>query len=191
MKTNIIAFVAPKGYGKTTACNIIKEHYQAVQLNFKDALIKELKQNFPDLLEQIRLTMGMFDEKYTTIYPTDDELFQVKPPLVRTLMQNYGTEVRRGDDPNYWVMQWKLALADLDVPIVLCDDVRFVQELDAVRAYGGTLIRINRSDMQNTDTHQSETEQEGFECDYTVTTCEGNQEQFARDILEIVATITK
>lgn len=187
MKTHIIAFVAPKGYGKTTACNIIKEHYQAVQLNFKDALIKELKQNFPDLLREIA---SICREVYMREFTIDD-LFTEKPPLVRTLMQNYGTEVRRGDDPNYWVMQWKLALADLDVPIVLCDDVRFVQELDAVRAYGGTLIRINRSDMQNTDTHQSETEQEGFECDYTVTTHNGNQEQFARDILEIVAAITK
>lgn len=186
MKTHIIAFVAPKGYGKTTACNIIKKHYQAVQLNFKDALIAEIKQNFPDLLDKL-VNIHLSWKNIASI----DDLFHVKPPLARALMQNYGTEVRRGDDPNYWVMQWKLALADLDVPIVLVDDCRFNEERDAIQAYGGTLIRINRTDMQNTDTHQSETEQEGFECDYTVTTCEGNQEQFARDILEIVATITK
>lgn len=179
MKTHIIAFVAPKGYGKTTACNIIKDHYRAIQLNFKDALIKELKENFPDLLRELSSVYNLFEE----------ELFAMKPVLVRTLMQNYGTEVRRNDDPNYWVMQWKLALASLDVPIVLTDDVRFQNEYDAVRAYGGTLIRINRTDLMSDSTHQSETEQVGFECDYTVTTCEGNHEQFARDILELVQKI--
>ena len=47
----IIGLCGYKGSGKTTACNIIKKHLDdVVQINFKDALIEEIKEKFPDLL---------------------------------------------------------------------------------------------------------------------------------------------
>lgn len=179
MKTHIIAFVAPKGFGKTTACRMIAEHYDVTQLNFKDGLIRELKQNFPNLL-------SVLSERYSMDI---DTLFSMKPAEVRALMQNYGSEVRRGDDPDYWVLQWKLALADVRTPLVLNDDTRFLNEAAAVKAYGGTLIQIDREDMIAEDMHISETEQQSIKCDYKVTTSEGNHEQFKRDLLAIVQQI--
>lgn len=180
----IIGFTGKKQSGKTTACNALRERYDVRQSNFKDALIKELKEKFPDLLEHIR-SKTFVTEGVATL----DLLFQEKPPLIRTLMQNYGTEVRRGDDPDYWVMQWKMALVDLlkeDETIIVVDDVRFKNEAEAVRAYGGIIIRLNRTDMESTDGHVSETEQDTITADYTIETGAGMQDELARKLYEIV-----
>ena len=187
----IIAFTGKKQSGKTTACIALRERYNVVQrLNFKDALIKEIKQNFPDLLREIASRYYAFSDNEVFIgEDAIDSLFRIKPPLVRTLMQNYGTEVRRGDDPDYWVMQWKLALVELlqeDETIVVVDDVRFKNEAEAVRAHGGIIIRLNRTDMESTDGHVSETEQDTIVADYTIETGAGMQDELARKLYEIV-----
>lgn len=181
----IIAFTGKKQSGKTTACNALRERYDVRQLNFKDALIKEIKQNFPDLLKVLAWEESV---KIGTTISVDD-LFILKPPSIRTLMQNYGTEVRRADDPDYWVMQWKLALVELmreDETIIVVDDVRFKNEAEAVRAYGGIIIRLNRTDMESTDGHVSETEQDEIPADYTIETGAGMQDELARKLYEIV-----
>ena len=119
----LIGLVGFKQSGKSTAAKYLEEKYGFVRHNMKDALIAEIKQNFPDLLEGIAkahpdITGGMFlDEAIQT-------LFEIKPPLMRALMVNYGTEVRRRQDKNYWVKAW------LATPVfqnnIVTDDVRFI-----------------------------------------------------------------
>lgn len=178
----LIAFVAPKQYGKSTACDILKKYWgdDVVRINFKDALVKELKQNFPDLLRAIleeeietamRLDGGIEAQKVREA--GIDGLFVNKPPLIRTLMQNYGTEVRRGDRDSYWVDRWAESVVLATSDHTLTDDVRFINEAQKVKDLGGILIRLNRIDKTSTDTHKSETEQAGIKCDYTITVGEG------------------
>ena len=183
----IIGFVGQKHCGKTTACNIIKKHLpDAVQINFKDALVKEIKDNFPTLL-QVML------EQYNDAYGPDltiDKLFVLKPPLVRALLQNYGTEVRRNENPYYWTRRWKEKVYNAtrkeDVPIVV-DDVRFQNEADTVKAHKGILVRLTRSDiLTNDDLHASEQEQESIECDYVITVGKGEFEKLEERLLEII-----
>ena len=172
----LYAFVAPKQSGKSTACNYLIKKLSAKQVNFKDGLIAELKQNFPDLLTQLSIYYGV---------PVDD-LFDSKPPLVRTLMQNYGTEVRRRDNPDYWVNRYRDSVSEMVDEIVVTDDVRFHNEAQAVKALGGTLIRLVRTDMVNTDTHQSEQEQSAIECDYIITCNGGDLEHLYAELDKIV-----
>ena len=171
----LIAFVAPKQYGKSTACNILKQYWgdDVVQINFKDALINELKHNFPDLLQEVLRKENEWRFECGEAEITIDDLFIIKPPLIRTLMQNYGTEVRRGDKDSYWVDQWAGALASSTAEYILTDDVRFINEAQEIKENGGILIRLNRTDKTSTDTHSSETEQAGIKCDYTITVGEG------------------
>lgn len=188
----LIAFVAPKEYGKTTACNILKEYYgsdNVVQVNFKDGLIAELKQNFPDLLRAI---YNAEQELYS--YPPEsiDGLFINKSPLVRTLMQNYGTEVRRKDRETYWIDKWSVntfIASMIKNKIVLTDDCRFLNEAKAIKEAGGVLIRLNRTDKTNTDTHPSEQEQKDIVCDYEITVGEGEIDILKEKLIKIAEVL--
>lgn len=177
----LIAFVAPKQFGKSTACNILKEYWgeNVTQVNFKDALIEELKQNFPDLLRYYQHLYGKYEV---------DELFRDKPEPIRLLMQNYGTEVRRGDRDSYWVDKW-LNAVHTEERNVLVDDCRFINEAKAVKLSGGILIRLNRTDKESTDIHQSETEQREIVCDYEITVGEGELDLLKTKLLDIVKDV--
>jgi uridine kinase len=191
--TQIIGLVGYKGSGKTTACNIIKKHLDdVVQINFKDALIEEIKQNFPDLLEAIRENQEILEYDYGTLkFVSLDDLFTTKPPLVRTLLQNYGTNIRRADDPMYWVKKYVQKLVDSPKNHrVLTDDVRFINEAEAIKAFDdGILIRLERTDLEQTDTHQSETEQKEIECDYTITVGKGELDKLEAELIKILDSV--
>lgn len=177
----IIGFVGLKGSGKTTACNIIKKHIPGVvQHNFKDALVAEIKKNFPDLLNEL-----------SNIYQMDiNDLFKFKPPAMRYLMQNYGTEVCRGKYKSYWVVQWVEGLINFsDNGIILVDDVRFLNEAEAIRMKGGEIIRLVREDMINTDNHQSEVEQDLIVANYVIKTKEGEEDLLEEKLMEILNEI--
>jgi len=177
----IYGLVGYKGSGKTTACNIIKKHLtDVVQINFKDALVAELKDNFPDLLREIA------DQHYGE--PPVDWLFNNKPPLVRTLMQNYGTDVRRKEDSNYWVKKWMTSVGCKNpANHIIVDDVRFFNESYAIRKWNDTiLIRLERTDIVTTDQHQSETEQQQIECDYTISVGQGELDKLEEELIKIL-----
>jgi adenylate kinase family enzyme len=162
----IIGFTGYKQSGKSTASAYIQEKTGAVRVNFKDALIAEVAQNFPTLLTEIA---KVTDSK---------DLFTEKPPLMRALLQEYGTEVRRCDNPNYWVDKW-LATAG-EYPNVVVDDVRFLNEAKAVKDMGGTIVRIVRNDIVSTDSHSSETEMEQILVDHTIVVNKGDFEGLYR-----------
>ena len=172
----IIGFVGYKNSGKTTACNIIRKYSNEVvhQHNFKDGLIRELKRNFPNLLSQLS---GLYEMEL-------ERLFIEKPPAVRALMQEYGTEVRRGDRDDYWIEKWVDSLPTDGM--ILVDDVRFENEARKLLDCGGILIRLVRKDMVNIDSHQSETEQDKIKVDYTITTRWGQQDVLESELFKIV-----
>jgi hypothetical protein len=162
----IIAFIGKKGSGKSTACEYLMTD-NTIRVNFKDALIREVKEKFPKLVQEIIDIMDKTD--YDGMSPwTYERLVEEKPPLFRALLQNYGTDVCRNNNPDHWVTQYEEAVRNLSDFRILTDDIRFVNEADAVRARGGVLIRIIRTGLESTDTHISETEQDSIEADYTI-----------------------
>lgn len=145
----LIAFTGFKGTGKSTAARHLINAFGFIPHNFKDALVRELKQNFPDLLLQ-------FANHYYQEPDGVDYLFFDKPPMMRALLQNYGTEVRRGDRDDYWVNQWREAYNPDRHTVV--DDVRFYNEARAVIEMGGIIIQLARPDVTDGGNHQSECE---------------------------------
>lgn len=180
----IIGLTGKKQNGKSTAAQYIAEKYGFVRLNFKDALVAEIRERFPGLLQEIANIMEQTN--YDGMNPwTVDRLFKDKPPLMRTLLQNYGTEVRRKDYDDYWVVQW-LKKATKHQHVVV-DDVRFLNEAQAVRDMGGVLIRIIRVDYDNTDSHSSEMEMDKIETNETISAVTGDEGvQAVRDLIDSI-----
>lgn len=159
----IIALTGYAQSGKSTAVGMIREMRPWFrQVNFKDALIKEIEQYFPKVLEKLREEHQM----------TNKELFSKKPGVMRELMQNFGTELRRSENPDYWTKKWWDSIKDIEN--VLVDDCRFLNEAQVIRDNGGIIIRMIRTDKENTSTHQSETEMNLIAPDYTIIT-NGNE----------------
>jgi len=181
--TQIIGLVGFKQSGKSTAASYLESKYGFVRHNFKDALVAEIKQNFPDLLREILHTYKLFD-KPGVDYKTIDNLFIYKPPLMQALMQNYGTEVRRKENPDYWVNEW--AKNSYSQNKIVVDDVRFLNEADKVRERGGTIIRIIRTDITSGGDHPSETEQLEIQADYTIEVGMGEHEKLYEELDKII-----
>ena len=169
----LIGLVGFKQVGKSTAAKYLEDKYGFTRHNFKDALVQELKDNFPNLIEELEIHYNL----------STPQLFIQKPPLMRALMQNYGTDVRRKDSPNYWTQQW---VKNLDIGKTVVDDVRFLNEAEAVKLGGGIIIRLTRSDIETGGTHLSETEQLEIVADHTIECDPGDHEALYRALDDII-----
>lgn len=77
---------------------------------------------------------------------------------VREVLQLWGTDVRRSQDPNYWINK-TIGLIDshpVSSGILVLTDTRFENELEAVHKRQGTSIWICREQQDKTDSHVSE-----------------------------------
>lgn len=150
----IFAFTGKMKSGKTEACKYLELHgYHKV--GFKDAMLEEMKQTFPDFLEQI-----------ASFYKcTIDDLFKIKPTEIRKFMQNYGTDLRRKDDLEYWTKKWTNESYNY---INICvDDCRFLNEAKAVKDRNGIIVRITRDGLPES-THESEKEMDNIVSDFDI-----------------------
>lgn len=181
----VIGLIGFKQVGKSTAAKYLEDKYGFVRHNFKDALVAEIKEKFPDLLREILER----DREFFLDCETIDDLFAIKPPLMRALMQNYGTEVRRGDDPNYWVWKWNEQYIKGDAKNLVTDDVRFLNEAKVVKDANGTIIRLTRPDLLTGGDHQSETEQLQIVADHTIECEAGDFEKLYTELDRILAEV--
>ena len=103
---------------------------------------------------------------------------------VRRILQWWGTEYRRTDDPDYWTKAWtkKVEGFDLENIHILIDDVRFMNELDTVRAKGGLIIKIDRPGFSGAGNHASETSLDAYSDWKRVIVNDGTLEDFRRKI---------
>lgn len=111
-----ISFLAPSGYGKTTAINILKKHYELTNIRIADPLY-ELQQNF---YKQIQLNIG--DKQ-------DGELLQF-----------FGRKVRK-ESPSYLLEEFRKKVESTDL-IVSNDDCRPF-DYEFLKALGFVFIKIN------------------------------------------------
>lgn len=183
----LIAFTGKKRSGKSTASTYVQSKHQCERVNFKDALVHELMHNFPELIEAIAEAQEEATEELWTI----KRLFDEKPPLMRTLMQNYGTNVRRHDYGEYWVDRWKESVWPLKLTFkdIVVDDVRFLNEAQAVRELGGIVVRIVRRGQESLDTHVSEQEMDDIEPDYTIAVDSGDLAGLEKQLDDIIKTV--
>jgi hypothetical protein len=174
----IIGLTGLKQSGKSTASAYLQQKYGFVNLNFKTAMIEEIKRLFP-----------LFLDKEAEIHRcTVDDLFNLKPGSFRQFMQNYGTELRRDSDTNYWVNKWLTSANKLwytGQSKIVVDDVRFLNEAEAIKIAGGKIIRIIRKGQVTPDNHTSETEMASIKVDATIEVGEGEIDLLCQKINEV------
>ena len=104
----------------------------------------------------------------------------------RRLLQVLGTDIARrylGED--IWVRRWEAEhLGEMLSPYVF-EDVRFANEADFLRAHGGVIIRLMRSDAESADSH--ETENQEFEADAHVKVGGGDISKLVYLAMDVVA----
>ena len=162
----VVGIAGASGSGKDSVAAWLIQHAGFQRIAFADALKDELRSRFRRTLLRISGFVGPYvdaplgpDEERHLMQPPSEEyrldwLLQEKPPMVRELLQEFGTEVRRADDPDYWLRAWTQRC--VDVPRVVCPDVRFPNEACLITARGGRLLRVDRPGL-GVDTHASET----------------------------------
>src|SRR6056297_526802 len=110
---------------------------------------------------------------------------------VRRILQWWGTEYRRAQDPDYWTKAWEAALAELPDrnAHILVDDVRFRNEVDAVQRNGGVLIRVERPGFNGANDHSSENCLDDFNSWNMILRNDGSLEQFLHQVENKVLTL--
>lgn len=180
----IIGLIGFKQVGKSTAAKYL-ESRGFRRINMKDALIAEMQKNLPDVINAFCNIYNKYE--WDGVNPwTPDRLFNEKPLGFRELMQNYGTEVRRGDKDSYWTDKWKQSVSLSSNPDIVVDDVRFINEAEAVRSEGGILIRLVRPDVTSGGTHASEVEQLQIVADYAIEVGPGEHEKLYEELDDII-----
>lgn len=161
----MIGFLGPHGVGKSEACRHLVEKHGFTEIAFTTPLKHEVRTRLRGTLLALaglyrRLSLegsgvlgfpGEEDEERTL-----DALLTWKPAVVRTLLREYGTEVRRTDDPDYWIKAWDRALYGYRDARVCVPDVRYENEWQAMSKYGARLVEIVRPGSGWDVSHASE-----------------------------------
>jgi hypothetical protein len=158
--------------GKSAVAQRLAERWGFVVVSFADALREEVLARLPATLRALHgYTCPRFEVlpngnlRHRLCNWGDEEgciremVYERKPPGVRELLQEYGSEVRRADEPEYWIEQWAVRAYLTGAMQLVAPDVRFENEARAVLEREGVLWRIERPNHSGilNGSHQSET----------------------------------
>lgn len=185
--TKIIAFSGRKQSGKGSCCEFLQKHKDTIFHDLPCVTIKKysmagkLKQVCHEVLgltheqcygsdaDKNTLTSYQWENMphYTSILQdamTHGHPSFRNPPTglmtARQILQDVGTQIFRKMNPNVWhqACLGEIKRDNLDVAVI--DDVRFLDELDAVQQAGGIVVRLTRAPFKQ-DEHVSETSLDG------------------------------
>jgi len=147
----LIGLVGSKYSGKSTVASHLVTHYNFVELAFATPLKSVCMEVFGFTRNQV---YGSMSHKETV-----DPYWGISP---RQALQDVGTLFRDlyKVKPQYqqvWIRSLERSLCKLDSTWnVVISDVRYQDEANMIKKRGGVLIGIYRSNLLNTDQHESE-----------------------------------
>lgn len=159
--------VGAKRSGKDSVGRILVDDYMADRHSFAD--------NIRDILLEIN---PLIDDSNPSLrlphnYRVSDVVDRFgwetakQYPEVRRLLQELGTRMRR-IDPNLWVTPVRRSILLSSNPLHVVTDVRFENEVAAVKEDGGFIVRVTRPGLVNNDSHPSEQLYRTIEPDYEI-----------------------
>lgn len=105
----------------------------------------------------------------------------------RTLLQWWGTDYRRHQDPYYWVKRLARRVQDEQPKVAVITDVRFPNEFFWVESLGGITVKVSRHGYTNpeADKHESEHALDNFTFAYEINVLDGEIEQLKKDAVTV------
>jgi hypothetical protein len=147
----IIGLTGRKGSGKDSAC---------------EKTVGWQKLSFAEPVKEIcRYVFGLSKRETDSPYLKDMPLDRWPFDSPRKLMQVVGTDMFRNAYPDVWVKRFMRTLGSRNVIVT---DVRFQNEVDAIKERGGYVVKIVRPNLQKTDLHSSETGIDSLQVDATI-----------------------
>ncbi len=204
----IVGIAGKAASGKTTAAHYMAAHLQGeVRIVPMAQVLRDEVEIFLRSIgaaEYVPLVYGCQDDKVRVFYINTEQAVAACPiwshftaehadiqdrpgqtaVTVRRILQWWGTEYRRAEDPDYWTKAWtnKVESFDLNTIHILIDDVRFINELDTVRAENGLIIKIERPGFNGAGNHASETSLDAYADWHRVIVNDGTLEDLQRQI---------
>lgn len=151
----LLGIIGKKGSGKDTIGSVLEKYYGFVRIGFADSLKDACRSIFGFSDKQL------YDDKYKEII---DEYWGHSP---REIFQKVGTELFRDELPkictnisnDIWIrcVERKIIeLRKLGHTRFVITDVRFSNEHNFVKSYGGTIWKVVRDNIVHNDPHSSE-----------------------------------
>lgn len=189
----IIGISGKIGAGKDAiAAHLVKQHsFQIVR--FSDALKEEVLRIMRKTCEEICQVYAQLGGGRMIDKPNERQLryllWDAKPPIMRRMLQEWGTELRRNEQPGYWVARWTIKVHQLKEKniSVVTPDVRFNDEAAAIRRAGGIVLRVERPGLSIGD-HASETEADSLVFDHVIQN-DGTLDDLARRVDAYLASL--
>lgn len=199
----VIGLTGLAGTGKDTVAALLRAHCGASTLAFADALRQEiadafcLESNFltrretkeqplPALALKNCTDRAFVDRMYVkqttegAFIPDVHIRFYGAPRSPRQIMQWWGTEYRRSQDAGYWVKKAQQTISWLSkaeqADLVVLSDVRFANEAELVRCWGGQIWQVLRPGAHPANAHTSEATGEQFAPDAVIHNTQGLRE---------------
>lgn len=152
---SVIGFCGYAQSGKDTAASFLTDRGW-VRLAFADALRESVYRLNPLVPAPLEDAPDHWARVQDLVDWKGWDVVKVEYPEVRTLLQRMGTEVGRDlYGENFWVDR-VLAQVHPKVNYVITD-VRFPNEVDAVKSIGGRVLRIYRPGVNAVNSHVSDT----------------------------------
>ena len=157
----LIGILGRKRSGKDTMGSYMIEKYNYNRYAFADPLKDILKIMFDFSETQLNEDKEKVDDRWG-----------VSP---RTILQKFGTEICRNDlckyienikleDETLWIKLFRFFYEKNKDKDIVITDVRFFDEIKAIKSYGGKIVKINRNNLEN-DTHSSESDIDNYNFD--------------------------
>lgn len=178
-RLTLIGLTGAAGAGKDTVAAYLRDAYGCPAVAFADALRIEVHDAFghPDwslFVDRVAkdLPIAQFALARATYAPFVArmralELDLDKPRSPRKVLQLWGTEFRRAQQPGYWIARAEETISNLvraGCAAIVVTDVRFPDEAARLRAHGGVIWRVDRRHSL-ADTHVSEHAMAGIQVD--------------------------
>lgn len=209
----IIGFAGKAASGKTTAAQHLAPLLQGETLIIPMAMV--LRDEVEEFLraigaaEFVPLVYGCQDDKLRVFYVDEAKAVQHCPEWtgfvaehadiqdrsgqtalsVRRILQWWGTEYRRAQDPDYWTKAWerKVSAYDLQKLHILVDDVRFINELQLLLELNAYVVKIERPGFAAGGNHASETSLDDYRDWNRVIVNDGTLEEFKHQVEDLSA----
>ncbi len=148
----IIGLAGKFGSGKDTAAEVLVKHFGFRAMSFAEPLRRECEHAVATKQYPREMPDALYEELKSAIPSQVWEKPTSSP--IRKLLQFWGTDYRRAQNPHYWVDAAKLMMQN--TPLGVMTDVRFENEVDLVKQFGQQWLITRPQQITALHTHVSE-----------------------------------